>query len=77
MARTKQQQRMIDLRIKVARMTQQKFAEFIGCTQANIGHYENRHQIPSIQAAKNIMIAFKKIGIIIRYEHIYGLPEEK
>ena len=77
MARTKQQQRMIDLRTKVAKMTQQKFAEFVGCTQANIGHYENRSQVPSIEAAKRIMLSFKKIGIIIRYEHIYGLPEEK
>lgn len=77
MARTRQQQRMIDLRTKVARMTQQKFAEFIGCTQANIGHYENTSQVPSIEAAKRMMLKFKKIGIIIGYEHIYGLPGEK
>ena len=76
MARTPQQGRMIKLR-KVFGMTQAQFAEFIGCVQSNIGHYENTSQVPSVEMAKRIIMSFNKRGVLIGYEFIYGLPWEE
>ncbi|WCM86674.1 helix-turn-helix domain-containing protein [Acidovorax sp. NCPPB 3576] len=70
---------MQNLRIIRQRLgiTQRVVADGIGCTQGNVGHYENGQTVPPAMARK--LIAFcKSQGLPITFEHIYEdakLPE--
>ena len=53
-------------------MTQSALAKGIGCTQGNVGHYENKNQtIPPDEAKRLIAFAANR-GVQIGYEDIYG-----
>lgn len=58
-------------------ITQQAMAEGIGCTQANVGHYEHGQMLPPPMACKVIDFARTR-GLYLTFDHIYGhaaLPE--
>lgn len=62
--------------IKVIRerlgLTQAELAAGIGCTQGNVGHYENRGQmIPPEMARKLIRFAASK-GLVLTFNDIYA-----
>lgn len=61
-------------------LTQAELAKLIGCTQGNVGHYENKNQaIPSERAIQLISVA-KEHGLEITLEDIYkdtGMREVK
>lgn len=52
------------------KVTQQVFADGIGCTQGNVGHYERGQTIPPDMARR--VIAFcRNRGLHIGFDHIY------
>lgn len=58
--------------------TQQFIADGIGCTQANIGHYERGQTFSPEMARKLIELCAKEFGLVITFDHVYGnakLPE--
>jgi putative transcriptional regulator len=57
-------------------MTQQQFADMLGCTQGNIGHYETRDQMVPPETAKKLIAEAAKRGSVISYEDIYGEVDE-
>ena len=53
-------------------LTQAALAEAIGCTQGNVGHYENRGQtMPPDMARKLIQFADSK-GLALTFDDIYA-----
>lgn len=52
-------------------MTQTEMAQGIGCTQANVGHYERGQTVPPDMARKVIDLARTK-GFVLTYNDIYG-----
>lgn len=52
-------------------MTQQALGDGIGCTQANIGHYE-RGQMLSPDMALRLIEFCAHHGLVITYDHVYG-----
>jgi putative transcriptional regulator len=57
-------------------MTQQQFADMLGCTQGNIGHYETRDQMVPPETAKKLIAEAAKRGSVVSYEDIYGEVDE-
>ena len=57
-------------------MTQQQFADMLGCTQGNIGHYETRDQMVPPETAKKLSAEAAKRGSVVSYEDIYGEVDE-
>lgn len=57
-------------------LTQTAFAEGIGCTQGNVGHYENKGQTVPPDMAKRIISFASTMGHAVSYEDIYGAPEQ-
>lgn len=59
-------------------LTQQVLASALGCTQANVGHYERGQTLPPDMARKLIQFAAEH-GLQITFDHVYGeavdLPE--
>lgn len=55
-------------------LTQAAFAEGIGCTQGNVGHYERGQTVPPEAAARVIAFAATR-GLAISFDHIYGAAE--
>ena len=53
-------------------MTQQAFADMLGCTQGNIGHYETRDQMVPPEVAKKLIFEAAIRGSRVTYEDIYG-----
>ena len=51
-------------------VTQAALAEGIGCTQANVGHYEKGQTIPPDMAGKVIDFARGR-GLVVTYNDIY------
>lgn len=65
---------------KQLKLTQAELAKLIGCTQGNIGHYENKNQIISPEVAIQIISVAKDRGLEITLEDIYmetGMKEVK
>lgn len=58
------------IRVKLG-LTQTAFALGIGCTQANVGHYERGQTVPPDMARKVIELA-KTNGLVLSYNDIYG-----
>lgn len=52
-------------------VTQQALGHGIGCTQANIGHYE-RGQMLSPDMARKLIEFCALRGLVITYDHVYG-----
>jgi len=57
-------------------MTQQAFADMLGCTQGNVGHYELREQMVPPEMARKLIAEAAKRGSRVTYEDIYGLVDE-
>ncbi len=60
-----------DLRTRLG-LTQQQFAEAMGMTQGNVGHYENKNQTVPPDVARRMIQEAASRGHIIGYEDIYG-----
>ena len=56
---------------KKLNLTQAEMAKLIGCTQGNIGHYENKNQTIKPEVAQRIVSVAKERGLEITYEDIY------
>jgi len=56
-------------------ITQAALAEGIGCTQGNIGHYENKGQTVPPEVAKRLIVFAAERDLAITYDDIYGEPE--
>lgn len=52
-------------------VTQKVLADGIGCTQGNIGHYENGQTVPP-DAARALITFASTRGLAITFDHIYG-----
>lgn len=57
-------------------MTQQQFADMLGCSQGNIGHYETRDQMVPPDMARKLIAEAAKRGSRVSYEDIYGVVTE-
>jgi putative transcriptional regulator len=57
-------------------MTQQQFADMLGCSQGNIGHYETRDQVVPPDVARKLIAEAAKRGSRVTYEDIYGVVDE-
>ncbi|MCB4786004.1 MULTISPECIES: helix-turn-helix domain-containing protein [unclassified Delftia] len=53
-------------------ITQQAFADGIGCTQSNIAQYERGQTEPSPGRARRIVEFARGLGLAISLEHVYG-----
>ena len=53
-------------------LTQAALAEGIGCTQGNIGHYENKGQTIPPDVAKRLIAFSAQRGVLLSYEDVYG-----
>lgn len=56
-------------------LTQTALAEGIGCTQGNVGHYENKGQSMPPDMAKRLIRFAAQMGHRVTYEDVYGQPE--
>ena len=57
-------------------MTQQAFADMLGCSQGNVGHYELREQMVPPDVAKKLIAEAAVRGSRVTYEDIYGVVDE-
>lgn len=57
-------------------VTQAAMAIGVGCTQGNIGHYENKNQTIPPEVAKRLIAFAAGRGVQIGYEDIYGSATE-
>jgi len=57
-------------------LTQQQFADMLGCSQGNVGHYELRDQMVPPDVAKKLIAEAAKRGSRVSYEDIYGVVDE-
>lgn len=55
-------------------LTQAAFAEGIGMTQGNVGHYERGQTVPPVVASRVIDFAAGH-GLLIGFDHVYGRLE--
>jgi putative transcriptional regulator len=55
-------------------LTQSALARGIGCTQGNVGHYENKGQTIPPDTAKRLIAFAAAQGHVVSYEDIYGDP---
>lgn len=53
-------------------VTQKVIADGIGCSQANVVHYETRDQTVPPESAKRLIVFAKGLGHAVTYEDIYG-----
>lgn len=56
---------------KQLNLTQAELAKLIGCTQGNVGHYENKNQTISPEVAIQIISVARERGLEITLEDIY------
>ena len=57
-------------------LTQQAFADMLGCSQGNVGHYELRDQMVPPEMARKLIAEAAKRGSRVTYEDIYGVVTE-
>jgi transcriptional regulator with XRE-family HTH domain len=57
-------------------LTQQQFADMLGCSQGNVGHYELRDQMVPPEMARKLIAEAAKRGSRVTYEDIYGAVDE-
>lgn len=53
-------------------ITQAALAEVIGCTQGNVGHYENKGQTIPPEVAKRLLAYANQHGLPLTYDDVYG-----
>lgn len=53
-------------------LTQSELASGIGCTQGNVGHYENKGQTVPPDVAKRLIVFAASKGMALAYEDVYG-----
>jgi len=53
-------------------LTQSALAEGIGCTQGNVGHYENKGQTVPPEVARRLIAFAAGLGAHLTYDDIYG-----
>ena len=53
-------------------MTQQEFADMLGISQGNVGHYELRDQVMPPHVARFLIMKAADRGHWVTYEDIYG-----
>lgn len=63
------------IRIRLG-LTQAAFGAALGCTQGNVGHYEQGQTVPPSMAKKTIELAAMR-GIVLTYDDIYGEPKHQ
>ena len=68
---SQQPNRIKEIRLRMA-MTQQEFADMLGKTQGNVGHYELRDQMFPPDVAKKLIFEAAVRGHRVTYEDIYG-----
>ena len=56
-------------------LTQAAFGDAIGCTQGNVGHYENKGQSVPPNVAKRLIAFAATRGLHLTYDDIYKEPE--
>jgi len=56
-------------------MTQQEFADMLGITQGNVGHYELREQTMLPDGARKLIAEAAVRGHSVSYEDIYGVVQ--
>lgn len=56
-------------------MTQHRFANMLGVTQSNVGHYELREQTILPEGAKRLIFEAAVRGHRVTYEDIYGVVD--
>lgn len=61
------------IRIRLG-ITQAALAKSIGCTQGNVGHYENKGQTMPPDVAKRLIAFAAQHGLRLSYEDVYGPP---
>jgi len=66
-----QPNRLKQIRLRMG-MTQQQFADMLGITQGNVGHYESRDQTMMPEGAKRLIVEAALRGHLVTYEDIYG-----
>ena len=52
-------------------LTQVALAQGIGCTQGNVGHYENKSQSVPPNVAKRLIAFAAPLGLVLTYDDIY------
>ncbi len=53
-------------------LTQAALAQGIGCTQGNVGHYENKGQTVPPEVARRLIAFAATLGVEITFDEIYG-----
>ncbi len=53
-------------------LTQSELAAGIGCTQGNVGHYENKGQTVPPDVAKRLIAFAGTKGVRLTYDDVYG-----
>ena len=53
-------------------LTQAALAEAIGCTQGNVGHYENKGQTVPPEVARRLIAHAARLGVPLSFDDVYG-----
>lgn len=53
-------------------MTQVQFAQMLGMTQGNVGHYENKDQTVPPDVARRLILEARSRGHILSFSDVYG-----
>ena len=67
-----QPNRLKQIRLRMG-LTQQEFADMLGVTQGNVGHYELRGQTMPPEGAMRLIAEAAVRGHRVTYEDIYGV----
>ena len=70
-----QPNRLKQIRLRLG-LTQQEFADMLGVSQGNVGHYELRDQVMPPHVARDLIEQAAKRGHRVTYEDIYGTVDE-
>lgn len=71
MLESQQPNRLKQIRLRMG-LTQHQFADMLGMTQGNVGHYESREQTMLPEGAKRLIKEAAVRGHRVTYEDIYG-----
>ena len=53
-------------------MTQVQFAQMLGMTQGNVGHYENKDQAVPPDVARRLILEARSRGHVLSFSDVYG-----
>jgi transcriptional regulator with XRE-family HTH domain len=63
--------RIREIRIMMG-MTQVQFAQMLGMTQGNVGHYENKDQAVPPDVARRLILEARSRGHVLSFSDVYG-----